>query len=828
MGATLRKTVVTPLGLVVTPNEFGQYPEGAMSEARNMVMRAPGTLTAAPTSVSGTGQGAAGAFIRKMMALDAGFFYSFIEDPTLGWYARVITSIIDMPTGVSMFTAGLFTAGRICPIRARERMLVNSTKGVMVGDYMAPANAAERALRMAGLPQPNLSAASLNTSATGPIPPTILVGYSAIFVREFSDGYIIRSTPSPITKSGYDAANTLTVQLTVFWSASSGIVSGDYLEVYRTDGIVATSDRDDPGTTLKLILRQQLTATLGVAGSVTFNDQQLLVAPYYQTPGRELYTNPGQEGSTAANRQPDINGAQAVFRGFSFYGNLTERAQWSFSIPAGFGNDAGGIYLYSPYLRANGIGQRTGAGTITLGSPTITAIAAADLVGVVVGQYVGGPGGAIPFGTRVTAVGATTITCSANAVAGAATFYTRDVLELNGVEFDIYVPDAFRASLGRVGLFEVTVNQSTNQSSTPGLTFTVEWARPSFGTTFTVRGTNGQNYSQPIPILSAAVQTISPRTTKNLMRWSKTSEPEHVPAVNETRVGTGTIIQFVSTKDALWIFCTDGVYRLSGADGNWNIDIIDPKCVLCAPQCATELLGQVYAYTSQGLVQVTDAGIVQVSHQVVRELLPGQPFSELGDMIVQGNDSNREVLISLGRSSNILYIYNTQQNAWTRISGAGTAFDAMTAIAFNSYPSATITVPGVIMFGVSPAAGPAYSYWNGTAGLAMYGQWQPLYGKDPMLLKQWVDMTYLFDVADAGKSLVTTFGNAAVANGTVTLAAPTAAAAAGAVGTVGMHRNYAIAAAIQPEFAIAASGTQASLRSMSARYVPLTEQQGLR
>lgn len=835
MAPPLRKTVVSPLGIVTTPNEFGQYPEGALSDARNFVMRSPGVLSVAPTWTGNLGLGATNEVVRKIYPLDAGANYEFIENAAGTSYTLLErANSTAYPQGVS--GTGLFTPGRITPVRARERMLANSTEGVMVADFMSPTNLTQRTLRMAGMPQPAIDLFIQTSGASGPIPPTIMVGYAAVFVREFSDGYVIRSVPSPITKSFYDATNYRSYGVQVIWPFNAGLVTGDFLEIYRTDGIVATSDLDDPGTTLKLVARVTMTATLGIGGVVTIVDNQYLVTPYYQTPGRELYTNPGQEGSTAANRQPDVNGAQAVFRGFTFFGNLTERAQWSFSVPAGFGNqDVGVPYLNTAYLRANGLGLRLSVtGTVTNGSPTITGIAAGDIVGVVVGQLATS-GALFPANTLVTAVGASTLTLSNNATGGGTGFTTYDRLEIDGVATDFGSPSRFvrvlagyTTSAGR----EVTLNQSVGVSTTPGLTFTVETLRPNFGPTITVRGTNGQNYSPPIPQIAATVQTFSPKTTKNLMRWSKSNEPEHVPAKNESRVGAGTLIQYVSTKDALWIFCTDGVFRLSGADGNWNIDVIDPRCVLCAPQCAAELLGQVYAYTNQGFVLVTDAGIAQVSAGVVKELLPGQPFSELGDMIVERNETDREILISLSRTANQILIYNTQQNAWTTILNGGVGFDGIASIAFASYPSATISVPGCIMLGRSPVGStPGYVYWNGTAAISAnaFARWQPLYAKDPMLLKQWVDITYLCDANAAGQALSTSFGNATVSNGSVLLAAPTAGAAAGAIGTVGMHRNYAISTALQPEFAIVGGGNPpVSLRGMSARYVPLTEQQGTR
>jgi hypothetical protein len=305
------------------------------------------------------------------------------------------------------------------------------------------------------------------------------------------------------------------------------------------------------------------------------------------------------------------------------------------------------------------------------------------------------------------------------------------------------------------------------------------------------------------------------------MRWSKDSEPEHVPAVNETQVGAATIIQFVSTKDALWIFCTDGIYRLAGAGGAWVIDIIDPGCILCAPQCAVAMREQVFAYTNYGFVVVTDAGVVPISASVIKELMPGQPFAELADMIVERNETDREVLISLGASTNTLYIYNEERKAFTRLFSAGIGLQAITSIAFQTNPTSGVAVP---LIGASPSANqPRYGTWNVTnPSLAPTVKFQPFYAKAPMMVKQWIDMTYIFAPADATKSVSGLVGSGGA--GFASLVTHDSNAT-DSYATMGVTRSFAIAPYIEPGWFMSSLSSTSKFRGVSVRYVPVTEQQ---
>lgn len=805
MASTVRQNVVVPLGIMTTPNPYGQYPAGSLEAADGVSMRAPGELQSLPAASNETEAGSFPTMIvNKLYALDDGHVYAFKWPGTSGsWFVeegQISSGNTMNDVTVNLWGGGttdLFYAGYICPIRSRERMLVNSSRGVLVGDVMAPANATDRSLRPAGLPQVG-TFGSLYYNGTGPLPPQTMVAYTAIGVREFSDGYVIKSVPAP----GYILWNndaTLNNQATIYiYFVPTAYKVGDFVDIYRTDGLNTNSADTDPGTTFKKIRRYTLTSTDIANGFFNVDDTAACNAPFYTTTGEELYTNPGIEGSLGANRLPDNCKAAAVFKGYSFYGNITERPQLSLSVPAGWSDSI--TIASGTFFQTSGIGGRQGTGTITSGSPTITGIPAGQTTGVVPGQQWDGVSLDFTFGTKVLSVTSTTITMAANALRNNTTdgWAVVDVIEIDGVP---YIIRSFAQLVsGLAGSYELTASDNANNQSTIANANSECIVEPvdvsNASQTITVRATNGANYSPKLPDISSTVATYSQTTTQNLMRWSKNNEPEHVPAKNEDKPGSAKLVQFVSTKDALWIFCTDGVFRLSGDAGVWRVDVIDPKCVICSPQCATSLHETVYAHTNYGFVSVTDAGVAPISLNRVVELLPPSPFADRSDMIVERDILNHEVIISLAASNNEFIVYNTPNDAFTTVTAATIFPHGVTAIAFRELPQSGHTACPI--FAATSVLGTGhqviYAWESDGVYVIPFVKYRQLYGNDPLSQKQWISATYLFNPADAGKTIVTEISS--FTSGTVTLRQ----SFNDAYGTCGVLRKYAIAPSIQPGF----------------------------
>lgn len=98
--------------------------------------------------------------------------------------------------------------------------------------------------------------------------------------------------------------------------------------------------------------------------------------------------------------------------------------------------------------------------------------------------------------------------------------------------------------------------------------------------------------------------------------FSQPDEPEAVPLLNFIDVGDVQcpILALARTRDSLFIFKTDGTWRLTGKTPE-QIQLVEYDRTLKAlhPQCVVEHESRIYLWSNQGLVQLTEAGWQSIS-----------------------------------------------------------------------------------------------------------------------------------------------------------------------------------------------------------------------
>lgn len=109
----------------------------------------------------------------------------------------------------------------------------------------------------------------------------------------------------------------------------------------------------------------------------------------------------------------------------------------------------------------------------------------------------------------------------------------------------------------------------------------------------------------------------------NRLYFSKFEQAEHVPLSNyidfgpEDKAG----LRIFATRDSLFIFKEDGLYRLSGEIAPFSYSIFDLSCVLWVPNSVDINNNLIYAWTSQGIVTVSEGGVNIISRPIDTELL---------------------------------------------------------------------------------------------------------------------------------------------------------------------------------------------------------------
>lgn len=847
-----RFPIVRPRGLRTQPNPFSDGPAGGLKRAINCVMRDPNVLASAPRMFSSQACGNADAMVvHKMMPLDAGHVYTFCSgygNVPAEWEVRENNNNVSLLPGYPTATCdetNLFSAtGRISPVRANERMLVNSANGILVGDFMAPTTGTQRNLRLAGLPQPQVQrGGETGYNNYGPIPGNVVCNYAVILTRKMADGYTLVSPPSPILK--YIAPTSTSYGYAPYFYVSwkyDVVQEGDIFELYRSDGIEAVTLATEASTVLKLVGAFTVIST-GVFQFRIDDRNKMGDAPLYTTSGEQLYCNPGQGGDLSINRQPPVCQAMEVFDGRVFYANTAERPFCSFSIPAGVGRNSNGTPITDePYWLRYGIGSRSIPGlSWTNGNPVITGYSQALYPGIVPGQrfYGGAFAPHWPAGGVVTAVTATTITMSpAPSATGSGTLTFADVIYIgfNGGALAPYRFDSLTAFMAAISgysyeaspaVFELTSNTAiplTGYASiyNDGVSMTIEpFCYGSPFITMQVTATNGANYSPALAEYNTTPRTYSRTLKKNHVTWSKDQQPEHVPpgSGNETFIGNREIINLKATKDALWFACLDGIFRLTGQNGEYSVLQIDESKIICAPQAMCTLDEQVYVYTNFGIFQLDSETRINITDTVIGDLLPGPEYKEISTIQMVENEGDLEIVLLDVASKAKLYVYGKRDfSAWTTLENNSASLQNITALAYQRSPASG---DARVLVGVSPVAStPSYAGWGDTSGfLIMDVQFQPIYLDDPISLKHWIEASYIFDDLNAGKQLRPIWNGAG--SGFVNIVKYEN----GTYGRAGVPRSAQISQNIAPGFDLTLTASPATrFLGISVLYLDLTKQ----
>jgi hypothetical protein len=822
---TDREPIIVPLGLITQPNKMGVYPPGAMSRADGCALRSPGLLTKLPSFVAYnlTPFTHAEPMVPHLLEpSDSKFLHISRSNVDAHWELSFFDDVNRF--GNDLFAAGLpfqpitfDTTGRITATRSRDRWLVNSDDGILIVDSANPTSNATALPRMAGFPPPLLTAVTTTTNA-GTLTGNTHCSCKALIRRKSADGYEFVSPPSAACEV---LAITVAsdISYTVSWPALAQVIAGDLIEVYRTfqqSGPLAATTVN-VGAVYKLSTTHAVTGGEAAANNATFvdftRDNGL---------GDELYTNPGIMTALGAAYAPPQAKFLGTFKGYTFYGNLTELAQIVLSVPGGIGLIDTAM---SGYIRKTAVGRHAFTATFTNTSNILTAISAADIVGLAIGQTITDAALTGGVGT-VTAVGGATVTLSvtANTNVTKVTF-ANDVIELNGgsIQLGSWGTDiaassivSFIRSLQLSGQAEnVSLSAAELLTTGPGLlaaapaAFSISRSRFGGGS-FTIRASNGQNYLPVLPDMTATAQTVSTKAVPNGIAWSDEQQPEAVTLLARRFVGSGTLYGGVPTRDAFWIFASDGLWRLAGTGGNagigydWRVDPVDSTLSLAGPHAACVLRDTVYAYTNRGLVSINGEGVKELSNETVNDLLPGPPFSATLGIRLSANETDDEIWMGIDPGTGFLdyYIYNTLTKGWTKqLSGSHkviayarflqrmAAMDQLDALAHST-----------TLFGDATA------------------DYQPITSGDPFSLKQWVDMTFVASAADATKSVTPRFNGSAGPARTLTSQGQDART------TWGVGRNTpAVANSLAPGFTHTGTGAL-TLYGVSLRSVLLTDQ----
>jgi hypothetical protein len=807
VGGDVKTVVVRPLGVISQPNKYGVYPPGAMSIAKNVVLRDPGVLSSMPGLQSYAASiGFTATPVRRIWP---GTTHSLVASSGLSTLTWGVLSGGGQVTVAQAAGLGAYAyeTGRLSIVSARGRTLLNTSKDPVVVDSEG-ANTS----RHVGLLTPTLGivpAASLTNARS------LALGYQrryrVIARRVSADGYEIFSAPTNSIEARNTAAGaTVDPNIVVETPANSFLRAGDVLELYRTDDqLVGT----DPGDTYRLAKSYTL-KTADLIAAVTLRDVSTRTDL-----GNELYTNPGSDPLTRdPNYLPGMADDICIHEGHAFY--LTRKVNET--VIAKPNGQVGS--LTTAEERSTGIGWRRVTGDKTNGSFNILNIS--DTTGLQIGQVVTSGGMPVgPSASRITAIVGTTITVSVaptvTAVGSIIDIY--DVIETQAGTF-VQILGSFSLTLSAdviatvptIAVIEAAGAVSSDDAD--GGTFI--FRRPTFSggvsAPYAVRATNGQNYSPTLPLTTETAQAGNADERYNRWHVSKYNEPEHVGINSKILVGSAVNYRGVSVGGVMLVFASDGLWQVSGLAGSWQVKSLDPSLILAARGCVNVMDGLAWAYTNRGLVTVSpDGNITEISNGKIGQAntggsgeFNGHAYADTWDRYLVCDERHREVLVTLDGGVNF-FVYNARSDAFTTYvpatgpATAGAYSRALAALMLTRDSGSAVNLEYFLPDSTTTRVANAQ------------GRFQPLVDPDPSMTKEWMDVEYAFEGVDSAMSLTPTFD--ATSYSAVALALSTTERRI----IVPVPRNApSLSPRLAPGFSFASGGTTNawSLRMMAVTY----------
>lgn len=594
-----KQTVIRPSGVITQPNEYGELPPGTLSVGDNIQIRRTSVIE--PRNAFEQWQAIA-AITYKMWAVgDEGRVLR------IGPGSDYITAVCD---GSTQKTLGLegpdsleeYTPGKTHLASARDRVIFTYQKYPVIWDPNEATPPVAYTCRQSGLTPLLISDVTETTGGSIWLTGNY-VAYAAVLRRTESDGYVVRGAASTklIKHNDAGADRLATVRLT--WPDNATIHVDDVIELYR---VPQQNSADLLGDEYRLALEYEITSADITAGYVDILDTCLETAL-----STYMYTNPSQLGADKTYLPPPPSSDVVTFKKVTFYTTTSLWHQVATRIPNKWGA------LSTADEVSHGIGSRSLTGNFTNLSSTFTV---ADSTGLKIGQIIRSTVPGVD-NTRITSVSAPSgaATIGFNGTAGAtlgSTISVYDVISIDGVELDAHTPETLINALGAAmiagtvqTLLFAAPTLDLSSSSVEGQALVFQNSVPP--ESFTIKATNGQNYSPPLAEYSGAAQTSTADPRTDRVSFSEVDQPENVPPANRFLVGSGVILKLWATQDSLFAFCTDGIFRIDGDGDDWSVKPFDPDTILLAPDAVDSMDNNIYAFTTAGLVSITDSGGVR-------------------------------------------------------------------------------------------------------------------------------------------------------------------------------------------------------------------------
>ncbi len=601
-------------GLYTMPNSLSKVPVGSLLQAENVVVDYNGLLSVR-RGIKQFGTALSGANFEVF----GEFFY---KDSKLAWYGDATLSDSNAARNNFAYDSdGLGTwINTTTNVPSPAYALTDTYRSAQSNDNIYfTSNAGilktddpSHALYSAGgLPGLDGSAALVDSS--GFMATNTEVAYRMTWTFTDANNNAVEGTPSTRVVIANASGGTRNVNIT--FTIPHGTTTAYQYKIYRS--IMSASSTTEPSDELQLVITGNPSSSDLTNGFFTAKD----TTPESEL-GAFLYTNSGQEGLAQANAIPPLSNDVCFFFGYLIYGSCTTQQKFLLSL----------LSAETP------LGLQIGdTFTVTRGVTTFTLTAHASEV-IASGffkLFTGGDPGS-------------------------------DILQTK--QSLIHVLNRYTQTL--VYAFDATdVNSAT---SLPGDFFLQEQGIGGGAfSVFSSRTTAWNPTLDPIiPALSLA------GGGKGMGYCSKFQQPEAVPLANTINVGNPNFewLRVLPLRNSAVVLKADGLFQLTGSTFPFTVTTLDTGTILTAPESPVVMNNQVFAYTNQGAVGISETGpgilsrpIENILQRISSYLYVQFPQKTFG----AAYETDRKYILSTisetdnFKKATIQYVYDTITESWT-------------------------------------------------------------------------------------------------------------------------------------------------------------------
>jgi hypothetical protein len=255
-------------------------------------------------------------------------------------------------------------------------------------------------------------------------------------------------------------------------------------------------------------------------------------------------------------------------------------------------------------------------------------------------------------------------------------------------------------------------------------------------------------FSRPSTFSTQGETTAAPKTQANEIRWSPNGKPDAAPLVNYARVGSQDKAGYrvLSTRESLFILKDDGVWRLTGENGVWDISPFDPTIQIIAPESAVVIDNAIVCLSEQGVVRISEGGTEVLSRPIEPLLWPllANETRSTVDSLAFGvaYESDRKYLLWLPSTSSDTtctqaFVYDFFSQVWTRRT------DSAVGGIVSSQDDRLYTFTGTEVRRERKTY-TAEDFQDGTSAITTEIAWIPRLLANPGLLKHWQEAILCF------------------------------------------------------------------------------------